>query len=376
MTAAAVTRRSRLIVHAGGPKVGSTAVQLWLGEQASVLRERGIVPVRLEGAGGPEPRWSAVSAGSAWSPASLMGPGIRRAEAAVRFGSQLRALLAQHATVVVSAEGLPDRLLLGDPALLGVLERLGRDVDAELVVFLRPQAGQAEAGWRQWGFRSGLPPSRWMLEWADLLDPRWLLRLDERLPGWRVRPVPTVEHGSAATDVVEVFAADVLGLSSDDAALQAGRMRYNVGLPLAVCAHLARRGDLGLWRGPHDSERFDALKWMLDDELRELDRSEPLVARTREHLAEWAASRFGAANAQVLATLGVDAPGWPRPDGHGASDAVDRRPSPPVVPRELREVDHLLGLVPRPRARRRLDVILEGLATRPRTGAYPSFGEP
>lgn len=370
---------SRVVVHAGMPKAGSTSLQYWLGGNGLRLREQGIVPVRLTGAGGAAPRWEPVVEGTAWSPASLMGPGFGRAEAAVRFEADLRALLGTASTLIVSAEGLHGRLWAGDPALLATLERLAADVLLELVIFVRPQHVAVESGWRQWGFRTAVAPSRWMADRARRLDHRWLFALAERLPDIRVRILPAVDARGAPADVVARFATDVLDLPPEDPTVTEPRPAANAGLPLAVCAHLSRRDDPRLWRGMHDNERFDRLKDVLPDDLRDLDQREPLVGLVRERIAAWASQRFGASNEAFLAEMGWPAEGWPAPPRSSATiEAPNGRAvtAPPDALGGPLGVDRLIALVPGAAARRRLDRVLDRLAAEPRKRQSGAIGEP
>jgi hypothetical protein len=330
----------RLIVHAGMGKAGSTALQLWLGDQAAELGELGIVSLRTSETQGTGNGWERVESGGAQS----MGrPHSGRSDAFAAHGPFLQSIIGLGASaekVVVSVEGPYDRLYTGDAALRGWLDAVAARVTPQIVIYVRPQHEWAEAAWRQWGFRTAMPASEWITSHADhgYLDYRWHTRLGERLDGMTLRLHPVVDGPSGRTDVVEHFATAILGLPPAHPSIRSGPQKANAGLSLRVCAALWRDPPTGLWIDQHDNLRLDALKLLLDERLRRIDGSDPSTGEIRRVLYDWAAERFGAANDGLLGEMGWDPEGWPvSSDARGAGaglDAIDR-----LLERELAPAD-------------------------------------
>lgn len=321
----------RLILHAGMGKAGSTALQLWLGDQAAELGELGIATLRTCETEGSGTGWERVASGSAGSEVWLAAG---RSDPFASHGPFVRSMIglgASTETVVVSAEALFDRLYTGDAALQGWLDAVADRVAPEIVIYVRPQHEWADAAWRQWGFRNSMPASEWITRHADhgYLDYRWHTRLGARPGGSTIRLHPVVDGPSGRTDVIEHFATAILGLPPAHPSIRSGPQKANAGLPLRVCAALWRDPPPGLWIDEHDNLRLDALK-LLDERLRRIDGSDPSAGEIRRALYDWAAEKFGAANDGLLVEMGWDPDGWPvsaeaRGAGAGAGlDAIDR----------------------------------------------------
>jgi len=344
---------SRLIVHAGMEKAGSTAIQLWLGRWATDLAQSGIVATRLVNVHGWEPHWQRVVSGSAWSPASLGSPGQSPMAAHEGFASAMLDLLGSWRSVIVSSEGLFRRLWSRDELLIEVLERIGDRFPVDIFIYVRPQDAWAEAGWRQWGFRVPVPASVWIEQSAGPLDYRWARSLAKSLRTCSVRLYPVVDGPAGRTDVVSHFAQEVLGLPLDHPSLSGPHQRENVGLPIAVCAALARMAPTDLWDSPHDNGKIEELKRALHPRLGQLDDSEPAVQWVRRTLNGWARQMFGAANEEMLTDRGWDPVGWPL------------QADPSSVPVDLRDIDLYLQLMPSPAAAHALAATVEGVLRRP-----------
>ena len=135
----------------------------------------------------------------------------------------------------MSAEGFASLFIPGDVPFLRALDRLSQHHTVRVAYYVRPQHTAIEARWRQWGFRTEMSPSAWVLDQADQLryaDTVDLVR--ERAPGvsFEARPFrpDLLPGGSVVVDFAREFlriddppgAADVyenVGLSLDFANL-------------------------------------------------------------------------------------------------------------------------------------------------------------
>ena len=69
---------------------------------------------------------------------------------------------AKKCSVLLTMEALARPFWTGDVAFLSSLNNLARSHPVKVPYYVRPQHTALEAGWRQWGFRSGVQPSRYL----------------------------------------------------------------------------------------------------------------------------------------------------------------------------------------------------------------------
>jgi hypothetical protein len=343
----------RVIVHAGIGKAGSTAIQFWLGAQSAALEDLGVVSLRNGRTPGATSRWELTKSGSATSYQPVGAQAADPFADPEPFVRNILALARHVDTVVVSLESLYDRLYRGDESFLHFMREVAARFPTQLLIYVRPQHLWLEAAWRQWGFRRSIPASEWIVGHSRSIDYRWLTRLPEPLQGCAVRLHPVMGDSTERTDVVRHFATDVLGLSGRSDLLGSGRFGANLGLPLRICAALWRDPPKGIWSDVHDNLRLGALKRLLDDELRSIDRTDPVTHEVRHILHGWATGRFGEANEEFLTGLGWDHVGWPVPSAeHDSSvdlstiDDLLRRDLPPTAATALAAHVERLAAIP------------------------------
>lgn len=155
--------RPTIVVHVGMQKAGSTAIQHWLRENGDLLGRHGYVLVVGRPGDGPQlldvGPYSRGPASSG-SVASLLRAPETKAPAVHELAEALGRLANEYGGVVISGEALSQFLSRWDPSVVARLHDLADVHDVRVAQYVRPQHTALEAGWRQWGFRSGLRPSR------------------------------------------------------------------------------------------------------------------------------------------------------------------------------------------------------------------------
>jgi hypothetical protein len=142
-----MTASPKLIIHAGHPKCGSTAVRSLLRHNGPMLAREGYYllgdhfKIDPEGSAVDWPLWYIEQA--AEQPAGLLAEQLRRAVEAHR-GYDIKAL-------ILSAENLsePAKAALFDPAF--------GDFETHLIYYMRRQDHFLVASWRQWALKRGTP---------------------------------------------------------------------------------------------------------------------------------------------------------------------------------------------------------------------------
>jgi len=238
---------SALVMHVGGPKVGSTALQRVLSQRAWRPR-RGrpflLAQWRVDGTLVEAPPGAQDTLGGyALSDLRLGSLGGWSGPEADRAGHALASLAGQ-APVVLSNEGwASEALALDEPgrsALRRVLASSG--LRSEAVLFVRPQAPWIESFYLQFAIWRGLDIDTFA---------RNMVRGREGMWAARVRALEELGFDDVtvryADDVVPAFLCDVLGVSPADPRLAAeagGNQRVSLDLLLLMLANRDLRPDM------------------------------------------------------------------------------------------------------------------------------------
>lgn len=240
-----------LLLHIGGPKCGSSAIQTALLTHHERLAAAGVHPAVLDstaqlqvGAAAAATGWKHQAQGMRLHPD--LGSLIRTERLAVpQLRGMLRRAVDVHGRVVVSDEGLANLPLARRLIDAGVLE----GIPTRVVLYVRPQVDVLNSAWWQWGAWGGDDSvEQWLdaaleLHWLrwDVVSLRWAEAVGAERLSTRLLP-------GDGQDVVDDFLA-WLGL----APLSHGsRDRVNRRLPRAVVEHYVRQPHLR--PGPHSAD--------------------------------------------------------------------------------------------------------------------------
>jgi hypothetical protein len=329
-------------------KAGSTAIQHWMLRNADTLAEHGYTLVVARAGDAPELLRVEPHTGGAASSGRALGPLLRgetRAEAVEVLATSLRRLAESHGRIVISAEALASLFSSRDAPSLPRFEELAGACEVRVAYYARPQHTALEAAWRQWGFRTGLPPSRYIDGQAGQLHHLGTLRrVAEGAPSVDFRLRPFRRDLLVGGDVVKDFAEQVLGI---DRARVRGATGGNPGTPLVVANLLATAPDGLLWDSVHDNGRFNRLKRILDDDAADGRQLRALVEaigdgddsteRGRAVLQRWARRRFEDDNRTLFELAGWPPTEWIPDcgDGDEGLEALDELWSPTASAAEL-----------------------------------------
>ena len=320
---------TRIVLHAGMPKAGSSSIQKWLRDHASTLPRHGfrlIVAPRSESGeiafvpyerGGVNSGW--MFDGAVAKPAEAQ-QGIIDA-----FVEALDVAAERFGDVVASSESFSLPFWTLHAPTLVALEQLASRRQVSVAYYARPQHSSVEAAWRQWGFRSGMQPSDYVdwraarLRYASTRD-----GVRELAPSLEFDPRPFHEDLLDGGDPVRDFTGRFLGIEVEEAGEWVNR-----GLPLEV-VNVLRLAPPGMfWDGPHDNQRLDRIKPLVQELPPEGDR----IALSRQVLRKYVHERFADENAKL---------GWedfvPPPDGGDeipGLEALDELWKPQASPAEL-----------------------------------------
>jgi hypothetical protein len=246
-----------VLIHAGMPKTGSTSIQTWIRNNGVRLRDaHGISNVHTVETGPGSRTLEVTTTRNAHEIVFLLlyhesrqrGAGADELRVLTRgFATALDTAASEHGTVLMTAEGFAVLFIAGDEPFLAALERLAQRHTVRIAYYVRPQHTTLEARWRQWGYRSELSPSEWVLDQAHQLryaDTADLVAGIAPHIDFDVRPFrPDLLVGG---DVVADFARGFLGL--DDAPPAPG-VHENPGLSLDF-ANLLRGAPAALLDDP------------------------------------------------------------------------------------------------------------------------------
>ncbi len=304
-----------VLIHSGMPKTGSTSIQTWLRRHATHLREVHRISLLhvTETAGGPS-RFEAVEARMNVNTVSFVlryhvtrqRPHATAELTALAddFVDVLDRAASEVGTVLLTAETFATLFLDVEEPFLRSLDRLAQRQTVRVAYYVRPQHTALEARWRQWGFRSEMSPSDWVLDQARQLRYADTVEAVRRLaPGisFDVRPFrpDLLEGGDVVVDFTRGFLKiddapgvennnENPGLSLDFAILLRGApktLTEDPGTRMQTGARQLRLGMLGR-------------TWNIDDS--------PAALESREVLQSYAHREFEPRNRDLIADLG-----WP-----------------------------------------------------------------
>jgi ABC-type polysaccharide/polyol phosphate transport system ATPase subunit len=327
-----------IVIHAGGPKAGSSSVQHWLASNAKRLRREQDTAVAVAHAGDP----LRVSEFNGRKSINSHAVGMARKRGAdawgamlPRFFSEIQALSARHRFLLLTSETFDQLLWRADEPFLRGLDELAAGHRVVLSYYVRPQHTAVEAAWRQWGFRYDLAPSLYVsgraegLHYATTYD--HVRRLAPRVV-FEPRPFRTdlLDEGSVVTDFarrnleIEVPPGDAPPI--------------NRGLPLEL-VNLLRSAPTGMfWSSAHDNANLQRIKTLFKD-VQIPESAE--VRRSRLILQAFCHRTFEAGNRELIRKLGWPTTEFvPPPDEpvEGELEDLDDLWSPNASPRELEDL--------------------------------------
>lgn len=205
-----------------------------------------------------------------------------------------------------------------------VLENMG--LNAEVIVFLRPQVPWINSAWWQWGAWSDAPFERWIANATRLAQwENWLKKWEE-VPG-----VASIKVQVARDDVIDCF-CNLLSVTS----FPRNSVEGNEGLPAELLRFFQRNREFR--KGPHDSEIDFRLRRLLSPR----DRSQPWILP--HPLVEELLQSFHPGTTALLSRLDqstrqrvADDPDWWHPSAYS-----DRKVEPYGVVNQSHNADSLI----------------------------------
>lgn len=311
-----------ILIHAGTPKAGSTAIQQFLARNQERLALQGVIlAVASRPERGPRPIRVREHSGRRIVSSHLIKPLLgepdakRRAMQALIRG--LESLARNASTVVLTEEGLAQPIWRADPQFLQPLDRLAEGHAVRIAYYVRPQHTALEARWRQWGFRMGMSPAAFIENRAQQLH--YLKTLDsvqETAPGIDLVVRPFRRDLLDGGDVVVDFARHFLGVGADSDLAFTGDPA-NVGLPLELINLLSRAPKDFFGPTVHDNRKFERVKALLAG-LEAPPSSE--TERGRRLLQSWCHQRFESSNKDLLRRLDWPTESFVPPKGEAIHD--------------------------------------------------------
>jgi hypothetical protein len=314
-----MTSKTRVVIHAGMGKAGSTSIQEWLRVRGARLRaESGIATLvaTVDGDGAlavvPHERGSTNSI-------EVIGRILDRPDDRDRvldaFVSGLAAAADRFGTVVLSSETFARPIAYGDEDLVRRLDDLAGGHEVAVAYYVRPQHRALESGWRHWRSNRETRPSEFIARIDRELHHRATLefvRAHAPRVAFEMRPCrPDLLRGG---DVVSDFATTVLGLVPDET-MQG--YRENAGVPVEVATALTALPRPHPWPPTRDPLVLDTVKELWAG-------AEPAAsaraALARDVLQQACHDRYEPANRELIALLGWETDSWV-PPVPGVTDA-------------------------------------------------------
>jgi hypothetical protein len=331
-----------IIIHAGMAKAASSTVQRWLAAHAPELEAEHSIAVAVAKAGKPIRLVKYERDGSINSEAMMvstrLSQDVRTTVLDTAF-TELDRFADRHPVVVISSESFSDALWRPDKDFLRRLNVLGARHKVRLAYYLRPQHTAMEAAWRQWGFRSGAPPSVYLGSRDSQMHYGRIYR-DVRSLAPRVGFVPRpfrpdlLDQG----DIVSDFAGRFLGVHVPAQAV----MPANRGLPLDVVNVLALAPEGVLKWAPHDNRVMNEVKRLFSEvEIPDSDE----VVRSRAVLQAYCHEVFEPGNRQLISELRWPTREWVPPPSEAAEAdlrLLDELWTPKASPAELGALFHAI----------------------------------
>jgi len=292
---------AKIVIHAGTPKAGSSAIQHWLAGNAKRLRREHGITLAIAVAADPIRVTAFKGRGSINSHAvglEWMKGGQTSVQSLERLFSDLDALSEEHPFLLLTSETLDEALWRSDEGFLSGLNDLAAEHSVVLSYYVRPQHTAMEAAWRQWGFRYATPPSTYLRRRARRLDYattyNQLRALAPRVV-FEVRPfrADLLDAGNVVVD----FARHNLEVE----VVPSEAPPINRGLPLEV-VNLLRAAPRGrFWSSEHDNSELRRIKELIGD--LEIPESAE-VRRSRRILQAFCHETFEAGNRELIRELG------------------------------------------------------------------------
>ena len=289
----------RLVVHAGMPKAGSSAVQQLLFHHAAELAELGVVTAvaRWE-AGALQLEPATERSNNSVDVVLGLRDQTRREATLAGFRRGVERFLTDRDCVVVTSEALAQPFWQGDEDFLGLLDDLAATHDVHVAYYVRPQHSALEASWRQWGYRSGMRAGQYMIDRSRMMDYHATVQLVRELApavDFLVRPFrrDLLTDGDVGSD----FLARVLGTTE----VPYVPTDANRGFPLDLVNLLALAPSSPLWEHEHENRRLAVLKQVIRDA--EVTPSPDLVA-SRQLLQQLCHDRYEEQNQQLADLMG------------------------------------------------------------------------
>ena len=273
--------KTRLIIHAGTGKTGSTTIQQFLFANATALEERYSVTslsIPRDETNPGELRLVRTQHSNGEQIDANWFSRVYRALQPEPITEQLEQQLAQFETgdnaIVISGESISRLLLREHPRFMACLKDLARRFDVRVVMYVRPQHSYMEAVWREWGFREGhAKPSDYFrkikptLFYAQCWD-YWATHA----PTVQFLVRPFVQHLLEGQDLLADFCRYALEIDIGSLVIPEAK---NVGMSLSAINLLRALPESRLWNNPNDNRLFKKIK-MLEPDFTGLDETEVL----------------------------------------------------------------------------------------------------
>lgn len=312
---------SRIVVHAGMPKAGSSSIQTWLQHHVVELEAQAIaVRVMRFAEGSDRFTFDRPVGGERVNSGSIIeryvGPNADRDQILADFEHGLSEAARSHDAVVISGEAISQPFWKVDRTFLVALERLAVDHEVHVGYYVRPQHESLESAWRQWGFRTGKTPSAYLEQRAEQMDYHHTLESVHNVAPSVSFHMRLLDPAVMPEGVVADFARSCLGIEVDAGAED---VWINKGLSLEMVNLLRFMPDGVLWTDRHDNRRLTVFKRLLAEVGQpESDR----IRESRELLRAYAHDRFERGNREVIRELGWPVSGLvPRPSALRSKDA-------------------------------------------------------